>query len=167
MEFSAFISASKGDIASLKNLISEGFDINTINHSGENILFRAAKNGHLDYIKFAIDNGAHANVLNNDKSSPLFIAVENSQIEVIRLLSEYCDVNKVNDFRISVIMEAMFTGNTQVIDALVGFCFDNETCLYVLNEIRDSFPGHMIGYLEKKILDREITENDNETNFGL
>jgi ankyrin repeat protein len=77
------------DVAKLKKLIEEGFDVNErITSTGETALYRASFRGHIELVKLLLQHGAKVNLTTYQGFSPLFVAAQENHENVVTLLLE-------------------------------------------------------------------------------
>jgi ankyrin repeat protein len=74
-------SARQGDLASAKELIAAGADVNQKTRYGWTPLLTATQNRHYKLGAYLLDHGADPNIANNGGWSPLYIATDNRNIE--------------------------------------------------------------------------------------
>lgn len=117
---SNFIScASAGDLGSVKLFLDGGMDINT--YFSSTALSAASSNGKVDVVKFLLDNGANPNI-ETFYGTALVVAIKNANnLEIVNmLLAAKADPNAISSDGHSALSVAAFTGNGQIITALVN-----------------------------------------------
>jgi ankyrin repeat protein len=73
--------ARQGDLASAKELIAAGADVNQTTHYGWTPLLTATQNRHYKLGAYLLDHGADPNIANHGGWTPLYIATDNRNIE--------------------------------------------------------------------------------------
>jgi ankyrin repeat protein len=87
-------SAGRGKIDKVRQLLSQGIDIDSRNKDGATALLKAAGNGHLDVVGELIQGGADVNATDQQGLTPLMLASAVGYVEIARLLVERgADVN--------------------------------------------------------------------------
>ncbi|MFC1781263.1 ankyrin repeat domain-containing protein [Planctomycetota bacterium] len=74
------------DVDEVKNLVSQGADINEESALSTNNLHIAARNGNREIVELLIDEGADVNAKTSYNITPLHYAVENGHKEIVELL---------------------------------------------------------------------------------
>eukprot|EP00250_Pteridium_aquilinum_P002207 c12399_g1_i1 orf=308-2905(-) len=80
--------ASVGNSDLIVQLLKQGIDPNTADHSGRTPMHIAAANGHLKCIQILLEHGADPNIQDNDGYVPLWDAIKGRHVLVARLLWE-------------------------------------------------------------------------------
>ena len=79
-----------GDLATVKQLLRDGVDVNASTEYGATALSYAADKGHVELVRFLLEKGANPNTQDTFyKSSPLSWATMNEHWEVTVLLVEH------------------------------------------------------------------------------
>lgn len=114
----SFIScAGSGDVNSLKLFLDAGMDINT--YYSSTALSAAAANGKTDAVKFLLDNGANPNI-ETFYGTALILAVKTDRPEIVKmLLAVKANPNAISADGHSALSVAAFTGNSEIITALI------------------------------------------------
>jgi len=81
-----FQAASKGDLITLKQVLNDGFDINTQDEKLNTALHHATKHGQYKAMRFLIEQGANLGLQNDCLSTPLHLCEKD--IDAIRILLE-------------------------------------------------------------------------------
>jgi len=85
---------SSGNGELVEYLLTQGFDINAVDNTGEGLLHYASFGGNIELVKRLIDKGFDVNVRSNDGVTPLHYAAQNSHPEVVEyLIGKGADVN--------------------------------------------------------------------------
>lgn len=84
----------RGDVESVKKILSEGLDVNQFNSRGVSPLMVACQNGRLDMIRLLLNGDAKVDLQNRKGWSVLMKAIDRNRvgsnhIEVVKLLLEY------------------------------------------------------------------------------
>ena len=83
----------------IKRLNQKGWDLNSLNTDGMNILHEATRHGRIDLIEFLISNGALINYKNKSDETSLHIASREGNPEVImKLLELGADIEARNSY---------------------------------------------------------------------
>jgi ankyrin repeat protein len=77
-----------GDMATVKEMIKSGVDINQQDDNGWTPLNWAAGNGDIDTVKLLVENGADVFKVGRDQRTPYMIALAASRVEVVKFLRE-------------------------------------------------------------------------------
>lgn len=88
----------QGNIENVKELLSQGADINISDEYGETPLHSAALYGHLDVVKYLVEQGADVDVKNKFWETPLDVAENNKYPAIVKYLVEQdADVDAEKD----------------------------------------------------------------------
>jgi len=109
------ISASKGDLAKVQSLLSNGADANAKSSWGDAALISAAAMGHADVVQALLDHGADVNAKDNIGVTALTMAAMGHADVVKVLLAHGADINSKN----SAFMQAAATGHTDIVQILL------------------------------------------------
>ena len=82
----AWNAASTGDLETLKALVKEGFDINSLDNEGSNILLIAAQENQYDTVEWLTNQGIALDIYDKDGLSPINQAAANGHIDIIKFL---------------------------------------------------------------------------------
>lgn len=112
---------SKGDLASVKKIISDGADINAIDSRGRSALLEAAWGGYNDVVKFLLDKGANPNLADSTGYTPIMRASEEGHDSVVgTLIQKGADVNVHGKVRgTTALMLAAEHGHCKSIEKLI------------------------------------------------
>ena len=78
----------KGDIYSIRSLLSDGIDINETDSEGKTPLMIASAIAHTEMVKLLLAHGANINDKNHSGWTPLIYAVITDNLEIVELLVE-------------------------------------------------------------------------------
>lgn len=112
---------TKGDIAAVKKLVTEGADVNTKEADGRTPLLEASWGGYQDIVKFLIEKGADVNASDKAGITPLMRAAEEGHASIVSLLIQKdADVNAFGSVRgTTALMLASERGHIKVLEILV------------------------------------------------
>lgn len=79
----------KKDLLGIKEMHSNGYDINTIGPNGDNGLIVACLKSTYEIIDFLIQNNSNVNIQNVFWNTPLFASVKKNKLDVVQLLIKY------------------------------------------------------------------------------
>jgi ankyrin repeat protein len=91
--------AAKGDVASVRELLAQGVDVDDTEESEYGTpLSAAARAGQLEIVTLLLDAGANIDFRNEDMgATPLMMAVDAGQVEVVKhLIARGADINARN-----------------------------------------------------------------------
>lgn len=113
--------AGKGDIDTVKNLLSKGADINAkLEGSKWTALHLAAAEGHTEMVELLIERGADVNVKDAVKNDPLRRAAINGHIKIVEILLYHgSNVNARGRYGLTALMGAAQYGYTDIVKILV------------------------------------------------
>jgi len=80
------IAARKGSVVVVEELLEEGFDINSINESGNTALHMSARQGHSNVVEVLLSRGIDINTKNVIDKTALYYAARYSQVNVTEIL---------------------------------------------------------------------------------
>ena len=113
--------SSKGDLSTVKKLISESSDVNAMDSSGRTALIEAAWGGHNDVVKHLIEKGAKVNTGDNVGYTALMRASEEGHNAVVTtLVQNGADVNLFGKVRgTTALMLAAEQGHIKTLEILL------------------------------------------------
>lgn len=85
-DFNMIISASKGHLANVKNLLDRGADINAVTVDNISALMYAAENGDIEMVRFLLQNGADPNIRPFNGVTALISAAKLNYQQIVELL---------------------------------------------------------------------------------
>jgi ankyrin repeat protein len=112
----------RGDTIIAKLLIAktDGDHINDMDNAGRTALMIATKYKRVDVVKLLIENGADINKINSPEGwTPLCIACYSGNLEIVKVLSEYGNVNTTTSEGNSPIILAALNGYTEIVRILL------------------------------------------------
>lgn len=80
------VAVIKGDTEKVKNLLSDGVDVNLKDYAGWTPLHEACNHGHDKIAELLLDNGALINIPGSENDTPLHDAVMNGRVKCVQLL---------------------------------------------------------------------------------
>jgi len=80
------VSAARGDILRVKELVAFGIDVNSQSKVGTSALMYAAKNNHLPVVEFLLSAGAIVGAKSDKGSSALSLAEQSGHVELVTFL---------------------------------------------------------------------------------
>ena len=84
---------SSGNGELVEYLLTQGFDIDAVDATGEGLFHYASYGGNLDLVKKLVDKGFDINVRSHDGVTPLHYAAQGSHVEVVKyLVSKGADI---------------------------------------------------------------------------
>jgi ankyrin repeat protein len=113
--------SSKGDLSTVKKLLTEGADVNATDSSGRTALVEAAWGGHTDIVKYLIEKGANVNTGDNVGYTALMRASEEGHNAVVTVLvQKNADVNLRGKVRgTTALMLAAEQGHIKTLEILL------------------------------------------------
>ncbi len=111
--------AVKGDAGQVRQLISQGAEVDATDPASRTALFYAAEKGHTDVVEVLIRAGANLNAKDNLGNTPLHFAAVQGHIEVCRLLLDGgADANAKNLTGGTPAAMARVGGHDQIVELL-------------------------------------------------
>ena len=108
-----------GNTAAVKELLSEGADVNERSSHGMTPLIMAAHKGNLELTKLLVEKGADVNATTRKGVTPLMAAVEAGSPEVAELLlSKGADANAREELGVNAFQLALMRGQQKLITLL-------------------------------------------------
>jgi ankyrin repeat protein len=117
----SWTAAKDGNLDLLKDMLSNGTDMDAVDEKGCSCLWLAASHGHLSVVKELIARGADVNKADKDCTSPLLAAASQARVAVVQVLLEAAgvDVNARDALGHSPLWTACSLGLTEVVRVLV------------------------------------------------
>ena len=113
--------AAQQDAPAVRELLSEGVDVNEPRADGTTALLWAAHWDDREMVELLLDAGANVNAADDHGGIPLMRACENASLGVVEtLLAAGADANAAQTSGLTSLMLAAGTGNAQVVRALVA-----------------------------------------------
>lgn len=134
--------ASNGDIAKVRQLLSEGVDVNIRQSIVEHTpLHLAAAEGHIEVVEFLLEKGANVKVKNHGEYTPLHLAALHGRKNVVKLLIESgSDVNARDDNNDTPLNETMIVlnDNEHEYAAIANILINNGADVNTINDTNDT-----------------------------
>jgi ankyrin repeat protein/CHAT domain-containing protein/Flp pilus assembly protein TadD len=115
------ISASEnGDLATVKDLLSMGGDVNVKAENDKTALIAAVRGGNMDLIRFLIEKGADVNAKNKYGDTAINEAAGRKDIDIVRLLIDNgANINARGHYGWTALISAAFDDNTDMVRLLI------------------------------------------------
>ena len=114
------VAASEGNFARVKDLVSQGADVNAKDKFSKTPLIQATSKGSAEIVEFLVGKGADVNAQDNGSWTPLHLAALNNHINIVKFLVENgADVNKRDLSRKTALFHAIGSGNIQIVTLLI------------------------------------------------
>ncbi len=114
MSSELYFAASRGDVADVRTLISQGADVNEQETNGFTSLMAAALEGHTEIVQLLINEGADVNRQGSNGGTALINSSLRGHIEVVKLLlNAGADVKSESGIR--AFFHAAASGHTQIV----------------------------------------------------
>jgi len=111
----------KGELETVKRLLSEGINANSRPMGEDPPLMVAAKMGHLEIVQFLHEKGADINSRNYRKSTPLSEAARMGRLEIVQFLHQKgADINSRDNRNSTPLIEAAGGGYFKIVDILIS-----------------------------------------------
>ncbi|MBD3192187.1 MAG: hypothetical protein GF308_16215 [Candidatus Heimdallarchaeota archaeon] len=81
-----FVATENGNLAEVKEALTKGVNIDTVNDWGQTALHIASSKGYLALVDFLLENNANSLLLDQVDFTPLHLAVRDGHIEIVKLL---------------------------------------------------------------------------------
>lgn len=123
------------DVQLFERLVSLGANINTLNKSGESVVFYAVKQPNIELVKRLIELGANIHLKNNFGNNILHYACNDFKLSELLLDHgvEWCDANKHYDILKSYPLERVIeAGNLKNIEYYMRFRIEQVTTRHIL-----------------------------------
>lgn len=129
------IASLLGEKEIVKQLISQGVNINETDDSGYSPLHRAASKGNIDSIKLLLSKGANINAVNHKNETPLFLAAESGKLKSVNLLLQKgADTSILTTNKNSALLVAINNRRIETAMALVSGKLDKLSIHHALNQ---------------------------------
>jgi ankyrin repeat protein len=117
---SIFLAAEKGDINTLKELLTNNKGINETGNSRKTPLFIASQKGYFEIVKLLLEKGADVNKAAKRGISPLWIASQEGHTNIVKVLLEAgADINKARNDGSTPLLVACFSNHIEVVKELI------------------------------------------------
>jgi ankyrin repeat protein len=111
--------AGKGDLETIKRLISEGADVSATNEEGVSPLTRAISRRHVKVVKYLLENGATVDYSGFMTEKPLAIAVKTGNVKLVEMVLDHgADIDETAAME-SALSQAVGSGQDDIIDLLL------------------------------------------------
>ncbi len=118
-ETELMVAASTGDVSSLKRLIKEGTNLDSVNEAGETALHYAAYNRQMETARLLLKAGADPNKEDNGAYTPLGITYSYNNIEMAALFIQYgANADQKDQYGESIRAAAMKAGDERFLQVL-------------------------------------------------
>lgn len=164
-ETSLMIVAAKGDIESVRYLLSLGANVDMVDCFGFSALFHACKWGLNEIAKELILHGANVNLVVDNEKSILMHAMERGKLELIKLLVESgANINYIDKRGDTALMYAVKYGKRDIVSYLIskGARLDiyNKNGFDALSIAQENGYTTMVNILSLKIKTKEEIEEE-------
>jgi ankyrin repeat protein len=113
--------ANQGHVQGVRELLTNGADVNLANNNGATALMIAAESGHKDIVELLLGKGADVNKPTTDGWTALMIAAQNGHKDIVELLvNKVDDVNLANNNGNTALMIAAQSGHKEIMELLLG-----------------------------------------------
>ncbi|PHR61177.1 MAG: hypothetical protein COA43_04150 [Robiginitomaculum sp.] len=113
--------ASSGDIASVKQLIAQGVDVNIVQIRDGSPLIAAVRNDDYDMTQFLLSSGANVNLPSRGDGNPLIMAAKHGNMKIAKLLIAHdADVNAIVKRDETPLINAARNGHLDMVKYLVA-----------------------------------------------
>jgi ankyrin repeat protein len=87
-----FVASSRGDVATVRDLLNMGVDVNTRGFDGRTALMEAAYHGQAELAKLLLERGANTGLKKNDGETALSFAAGGKHTEIVDMISRASDL---------------------------------------------------------------------------
>lgn len=116
-----FKAVENNNLEELKDILSEGEDINSINASRSTPLHIAVNMDNIEIVKLLIESDANINAIDKSHDTPLHISSRKGDLEIAKLLIESgADINARSDFDYTPLHSATAFDNLEIVKILVS-----------------------------------------------
>ncbi|XP_033843127.1 ankyrin repeat and SOCS box protein 11 [Periophthalmus magnuspinnatus] len=113
--------ACQGRLLQLRDLITEGFHVDTLTMDRVSPLHEACLGGHYACAKFLLDKGANVNIISTDGATPLFNACSSGNAACVRLILQCTAFIHQAHQLASPIHEAAKQGHSECLELLLSY----------------------------------------------
>jgi ankyrin repeat protein len=119
-EIKLHAAAAKNDIAAIRELLSNGTDINARDRSGRTALLIATHGNRIDAARVLIDAGADVNEKDDIEDSPYLYAGARGHLEILRMtLAHGADLESTNRYGGTALIPAAERGHVETVRTLI------------------------------------------------
>lgn len=160
------IASLLGEKDIVKQLISQGANLDATDKAGNSALHRAASKGQLDTVKILISNGSQLNAINDKRETPLYQAAEAGQFTIIKyLLKKNADTSIVAKNKSSALLIAILGRHKKSANILSAGMLDNKSVHKALMlAIQNKMENLSVKLLQR---DRLINQGDKKNRSAL
>ncbi len=121
-DFNLIISASKGHLANVKNLLEKGADINAVTVDNITALMYAAENGDVEMVRFLLNNGADPNMRPYNGVTALISAAKLNNQQIVELLINFdAEINAADEEGVTAIHYAAAYNFPDLVEMLLFY----------------------------------------------
>ena len=139
-----------GNAVAVRELLNNGYDVNTLDRFGDTALSEAAAHGYIDIVQMLLDAGADLNLGNE---TPLYIAARNGHINIVQaLIDAGADLNQVNNLDQTPLYFAIYNNQSRIASLLITAGADVN-----LSDLQSNTPLHFATRWNNIDLVRQLT----------
>lgn len=114
-----WVASSDGDMARVKELLSEGVDVNAQDEAGYSALHGAVSYSHLVLVKYLLDHGADVHIRDEDGDTPLLVCETTEVFDA--LVEAGADPTKANFIGETLQQKLMEEHNHELLSHLMNY----------------------------------------------
>ncbi|KAF0721988.1 hypothetical protein Ae201684_018769 [Aphanomyces euteiches] len=116
-----FEAAEKGDVDSIRALLTKGASVNMTNENRQTPLYVASRGGHLEVVKELLAQGASADTRDKDGQTPFYVALSRGYLDVVKeMLVQGASVDAADKYRPTPLCVASSEGHLDVVKELLA-----------------------------------------------